>query len=258
MTSPEVTMLKESATQNQFSIALLDPEALLSALHHNSQINNRKFQPTLEIGSLHTENGLFSQITVQANMLQNGYLRRGYFITARLKYRKTADQYWPREQVKQLGMLLKNGCQNAAIESKTNKSTNRSLVIMGLSKIVYEVDLGYENERKAYDYQIETDSKAFLDEKALRRFMTARYPTPVDSSISIKPNPWDMHLSSDHTNSLFTTPLTKTTNAISRFADITTELAWRVQDIVNTMSRVKGIPQSGKLTLLPPEDLHQL
>lgn len=258
MTSPELSAIKERGAQYQFHIELLDRSGLYRALDHNGQMDNDGFQPTLEIGSLRSKSGLFSQITVQANMLQDGYLLRGgYDITATLRYRNKANQCWSKDQVDQMRELLESGYQDAAIESMTSKSNNSLIIIGPMSKLFYVIDLGYKNEKTAYENQVEKESNKLLDGEALREFMTARLPARVDSSITIKP--MDKDLNTDYSNARFITPiigrLINNTQAVREFTETTQNWAWRVQDFVNAMSKVKGIPQSGKLTLLPPQDL---
>lgn len=254
MTSPELSAIKERGAQYQFHIELLDRSGLYRAL--NRQIDNAGSKPTLEIGSLHAKSGLFSQISILANIVPDAYLLRGgYSIMARLKYRKPANQYRSKEQSEHLRELIKSVYQDADVERKTSKSSH-SLVIVGpISKLLYVIDLGYENEKTAYNNQVERDSNTLLDEESLRRFMTARYPTSIDSHIAVRP--MDADLNAYYPQDFFSIPIvsrfTNETQAVKDFTETTKQWMWRIQDIVNAMSKVKGIPQSGTLALVPQQ-----
>ena len=264
MTSPEMTQLREFETQSKFRIEFpFFPEALSYALDHNQQMNNDTFKPVLELGSLSAKSGLFSQITIQANTLQDAYmLRGGYDITVDLKYNDLNHQHWSKEQIEQLQKLLRHAYPDADVENMTNKF-DHSLVIIGpIAQLLYVIDLGYENERAEWEHQVERDYRELSGEEALRRFMTARYPTPtpIDSHIAVIP--LDKDPKAPYTQGLFTIPMVgrfiSINEAIKEFTTTTKQWMWNVQDFVNVMAEAKGIPQSGRLILLPPSEIPQM
>lgn len=275
MVAPEGQRPQEFQPLNQFRIELLDPERLYYALDHSYEIRPEGFIPGFTIGTYKAKDELFSQINVEAMVPDGTYLVRGdCSISVNLKYQDPDDQYWQKDQVQELQRFLYSAYGYAHIERQTNKPKYSLIMEDSIVQLRYVLDLAPENEKTAWEYQVETAYEALTntnqpdrplvkmpDEKALKGFMTTRYPILVDSSINIKPI---------NTNHSFLRGLGlkmaeivdilsyEKTQAVKTFVTKTEKWAKFIEEVVNAMSKVKGIPQSGRLVLLPPSEILQL
>lgn len=143
--------------------------------------------------------------------------------------------------------------------------------------ILYVFNLGAEDERTLYKWQVEGTNQTLRDtsnpryqlikpeasQQALFHLVNNPHPIPMHSNIHIKPI--DTDLTSIDPEDLFSfTPgpfisiFNFNPDEICSFINKTQKWAEFIEDGVNAMAEVKGIPQSGKLTLLPPEDIPQV
>lgn len=95
-------------------------------------------------------------------------------------------------------------------------------------------------------------------EQARSRLVNNPHPIPTDSQIKIKPIDADPNRNGPE--DLFT-PIDWLIGGhegiIRNFRDKPKKWVQFIEDAVNAMSQVKGIPQSGTLALLPPSEIPQ-
>lgn len=262
MVTPEGQRPQELQPLNQFRIELPDVERLYDALHHTYQIEPGKFMVGFKIGTSHSEDELFSQINVNAMVVDNAP-REGYSISAELLYQNPSYQYWTKEQIEQLQTSLSQNYGYGYIEHQVDNSYN-SLIIKDFdAELLYVIGLGVGDERTAYKKQVEGVHQTLKDtsqpyyeliklgaEQALFRLVNSPYPIPAPSDIFIKPIDADTY--SIDQRDLFPPAV------IDVFKNKTERWAKFIEDAVNAMAKVKGIPQSGRLTLLPPSEVPQM
>jgi hypothetical protein len=93
MGSPDTTpQTEEFAKENQFRVELPYAQWLYHALDHTYQVGQNTFMPVFKIGASHSEDELFSQVNVNA-MVVNNAPREGYTITADFLYQNPNYQY---------------------------------------------------------------------------------------------------------------------------------------------------------------------
>jgi len=265
MGSPDTTpQSEEFARENQFRVELPNVERLYDALGHPYQGAPGTIMKDREIGTSHSENELFSQINA---MVVDNEPHRGYSISAELLYQNLSYQYWTKEQVEQLQTSLSQNYGYGSIEHQVDNSYNSLIIKDSDTKLMYVVGLGYKDERTAWESQVKaleqirnkTDNEdhpigELLNIKSklglFQLYHLVNSPIAINSEIQIKPIDADP----DIIGPLDAFPLA----TIGVFKDRTERWAKFIEDAVNAMAKVKGIPQSGKLSLLPPEDLPQM
>lgn len=121
--SSEIPQREEFVRENKFRVELPDTEQIeeiYDALSHTYQIEPGTFMVGFKIGTSHSEDELFSQINVNAIVVDNAP-REGYSIDVNLNYQNPTYSYCPKEQVGQLQGLLTDGYGYSSIDRQTEK-----------------------------------------------------------------------------------------------------------------------------------------
>lgn len=265
MESPDIPDLNELPKQHQFSVELSDAKRLYLALH---QVFEQ--EPRFVIGISHSEDELFSTIDVEGSRFL-GDLEPS--INVRLSYQNPSYQYWPIQQIEQLQRLLTDTYGYNSVDHQTEKDYHSLTVKDYHTGKQYKLNLGYEDERTAWKRQVEASDQALRYaqsnpdsyvqlvapdyEKALNHLKNSPHPIAMESRIEIKP----IDTKAMQAENLLPLKIDKKANSpeeIKAFRTRAEKWTKFIEDAVNAMAKVKGIPQSGKLTLLPPQDLPQV
>lgn len=253
---------EEFARRNNFRVELPDAQSLYNALDHAYQVEPDNSILVFKIGTSHSEDELFSQINVNA-MVGNNAPHEGYSISTDFIYQNLNYQYWPMEQVEKLQRLLTDTYGYSSVDHQSEQGLHSLIIKDPYVELLYVLNLGVEDERTAWKRQVEAVDSARRDanhpyyelikiaaEQALSHLVNNPHPTPMNSHVRIKPI--DTDVNSIGAFDVF--PLA----TFEVFKNRTERWAKFVEDAVNGMTKVKGIPQSGKLTLLPPSEIPQL
>lgn len=275
MRSPDTRLQSEEfAGGNQFSVDITQPKGLYLALTH---ANSTMWD--VGIGTSHSKDRLFSQVNVTAQVVANT-LRQDYSISACLYYQNPNDQYWSKEQTQQLKELL---AKKYSSVTHPEKGGYNSLIIKDPDvKLMYVIGLGYEDKKTAWidniktlryaiEWPIEGDDAMPFPRPIVQSQADEDQPPQLIEPFSKKdltflknnPNPHDMN------SRIFVKPIDAEPNFVTKydffsqkgeqdFRHTTQKWTQFIEDAVNAMAKVKGIPQSGKLVILPPSEVPQL
>ncbi len=248
MRDPEFQKSYDLEAQSQFRIELPDAQSLFKSLRQEFQIGPASFLPIFNIGHHRSEKGLFSQIDVMAKIV-NGGPRGSYSIFADLEYLNPNDQSWPIDQVNHLRNLLLESypsvthLQASGVHYLFTRDPNAGLL--------YSLDVGAENDKAAWSRQVEASHRMLQDtdnpvfelikesaEESLDQLIKTGQAQMMNSMIMIKPIDSDLLRIQDFTRNI---------------------LGWTIfiEKAVKSMAKVKGIPQSGILDILPPSKIPQ-
>ena len=264
---------EEFARENQFRVELPDAQRLYYALDHAYQVEPGTFMPVFKIGTSHSEDELFSQINIYAMVLDNTLVvKDGYSISAELKYQNPDYQYWQKGQVEQLQKLLNDSYGYNSVDHQMEKDCHTLIIKDFDAELLYVLGLGTEDEGTLWKRQVEEADQMIKDtihpyhpfikpaaEQALFSLVNSLHANPTVSHIEIKLIDADPNAISYR--DLFPSTIDVLVNdpeEIRAFTNTTQKWAKFIEDAVNTMSKVKGILQSGKLTLLPPSEIPQV
>lgn len=270
MGSPDIRpQSEEFARENQFKVELQQTEGIYQLVSHK-YINPKDNMVAFGIGEAHSEDELFSKIdtVVLLSVEDNVNL---YSLTVVLPYQNQNNAYWNSEQAEQLKKLLTENYDYSSVEHLAEKGQHNLHIIDPDAKIFMDLLLGYENEKTAWRNQVEGAHQLLMEygdhpllgpsaEEALAKLKSSSSLLTLQSS---------MHIGSFHNDdasnltpcdfSISTTPETvDDPKEINSFVHTVKKWAQFIENAVNAMSNVKGIPQSGKLTLIPPSEIPQL
>jgi len=246
------------------------------------------------IGTSHSEDELFSLINVQT-IIDGNYNKGRYYLTVDLRYSDPNYQYWANDQAEALQKLF---IEKYDYSSYHHVGIGYHSLIMKDSKarLIYHLGLGYEDAKTALTNEadrwneelskaseltpgidvnktVELETGDLLDTTSIQELMLKQlaqqelnalrnnpYAINRPSSIQIRPL-------GDNPDNLFQNLFPRTianlaekprSRKVRVFTNTTQKWAQFVEDAVNAMSKVKGIPQSGKLSLLPPSEIPQV
>lgn len=248
----------------------------------------------LTIALSDSEDELFSLIDVQAIIVGN-YDKGRYYLTAALRYSDPNYQYWTNGQAEALQKLL---TQKYDYSSYHHVGMDyHSLIIRDSNaRLIYHLRLGYKdaeaaltNETERWNRELSRASElthgidinktvaleagdlldtTLTEELLLKKLAQQELndlrnnPSAINSpsSIEIRPigdNP-DNLLDNLFPGTIANLAENPRSRKVKNFTNTTKTWAKLIENVVNAMSKVKGIPQSGKLTLLPPSEIPQL
>ena len=212
----------------------------------------------VKIGTSHSEDELFSTIDIEA--ITNG---DGCSIRTILNYENPKYQYWPESQVEQLQGLLTNKC-GYNTEHKLEDDCHSIIIKHSDGGLLCTLNLGYEDEKTAWKNQVKAANEALTRlkdnpeyniiqrqiERILRHITDEAHPI-IASTIIIKRLDLELFPSSIEE---FAGDLEK----MKIFKDAIRACAQFTENAVNEIANVKGIPQSGKIMILPPSEIPQV
>lgn len=257
----------EFERQRRFKVELPNPEDLYYGLSRSFQPGQTGSVQIVPIGTSHSEDELFAQINVDA-MIPNPIFNatfEGYSISVDLRYQNPNYQYWTNEQVAQLQALLVKDYGYDSLERELKERDHSLIIKDNKMDLLYRLNLGFENEKTAWTSQVKEFNKLLtglnknhpqhdIIERKLRSILkpltSSNRPILTDSTIIIKSTDED----------LFPLPIEELVDdpeEIRIFKVLTGTWARFVEVAINAMAKVKGIPQSGKLTLLPSYEIPQ-
>ena len=241
----------------------------------------------LTIGSSHSEDELFSLIDAQAIIVGN-YNKGLYYLTAALGYSDPNYQYWTNDKAEALQKLLTEK-YNYNSYHHVGIGLHSLIVKDSNARLIYHLGLGYEDAKTALTNEtnrwneelskaselthgidvnktVELEPDDLPDTTLIEMLMLKQIaeqeltdlrnnPSAINRSSSIQIRP--IGNTPDNLFDLFPRTITNLaenpqSRKVKDFTNTTREWAKFIEDAVNAMSKVKGIPQSGKLTLLPP------
>lgn len=247
----------------------------------------------LTIGSSHSEDELFSLINIQTIIVGN-YNEGRYYLTADLRYSDPNYQYWTNGQVEALQKMLTEKYDYSSYD-QVGMGYHSLIVKDSDARLIYQLGLGYEdaetaqinaterwNERLSraseptggidVNRPVELEPYDLIDTTLIEYLMLKQLaqqelnalrnnPSAINrpSSIQIRPigdNP-DNLLDNLFPRTMANLAENPRSRKVRDFTNTTQKWAQFIEDTVNAMSKVKGIPQSGKLTLLPPSEIPQ-
>ncbi len=272
MGSPDINpQLEEFERSNQFRVELPNPKGLYKTFDHQYHIKQGAYKSQFLIGALHSQDSLFSEINVEVIVQDRSGYHGSYFVRVGLQHPDPNYQYWTNDQTERLKevMTRKYGYRSSSHHMLLNQ---HNLTIKD-PQLKYDLRLGYEDEETAFTNQRQAlqailqrenvkDEKEVFPFRMPKEVIEWKLKTLVNDRHSIdRPSSIRITLIGDKPDNSRLFPTTRAELAENprnpKFRDfIGTTQKWTkfIGDAVNAMGKVKGIPQSGKLTLLPPSE----
>lgn len=249
-------ILPEHLRPGPFRIEVFNPEGIYQAVVAAEQSRSQeglRLSGVLSLGTLFSETGLFSKMdaAVAVSSIEDAVLP-----TVNLRYRQEHNAYWQEDDIENLqGNLSRLYAPNLVQYGRTPMQENVLVLEDQLEQTRYIINLGFDNQADKWIAQVKTidalrresvPSEQEIFKTALQRLIQSPYPLEEinQSFVTMMSISMDVALPLERTGVVLTDQVDFVRKILS--------FSHHAEGIINVIAKVKGVSQTGVLTLRPP------
>lgn len=253
---------EEFESQNQFRVVLQEPERIYEEIRHPFlRVND---VPAIHFGSTELESGLLSRISIELLAGTSGHIlfkphpREGYSLHAKAQYRDKKNSYWQPNEIQDLQELLAKTMGKRSVRHLEIEEEHYLTMLDVTDRTRHVISLGYTDEKVAWKKQVQSTNESLLKEDfpmdmyIFKGMYEDFLKYLTDTSNPIIPNQLEVIMEVAKTHSIEASPTNKLPSEEQQ--DFIRKMQrWTafLEHTINIVSKVKGTPQTGLLTLRP-------